>query len=445
MNADVDFRILVDWEDPGGVRTPELRATWCRLEMWVGDECVTRVEEAATNAARRSIYVPLYPLAEWIAYNWWYLQAHHRPAVASSPQRTYARLLADRSSRNAWLRNHNLRSAGEGFPWPDLTIVPEGDSTRLTWHKNGHLDRGGLRYITSGDALVDGAALRSTLTNVVELALTRCNEAGLNDTQLHEEWNANQILDADESAFCEASARLGLDPFNTDQQLANALVEAADALRQDLLVDFLNAVDPRRITETMMWVNEAADAISELTAPGQADLSELRSAVAAPALETATTRDPWILGLSQARAARDYLGLDRLAPVNIGDLVSEAVRPSGVRQVDGYGTSQDGLRLVLGRAATSTAARFAGARALWHGLNDSVGAPFLLTRAHTVRQKAERAFAAELLAPAAGIKDLLGDVGALYDSEDVAAIARHYAVQPILIEHQIENNVDLMA
>ena len=426
----------------GGVRTPELRATWCRLEIWIDEECVTRVEEASTGSARRSIYVPLYPFAEWIAYNWWHLQASRRPSRVPVAQRTYAALVADPVERNWWLRNHNLRSAGEGFPWPDLTIVPEGELSRLSWVQSGSLDHGGLRYVTSGNALLDGGSVKNTLTDVVELALTRLTESGVIDTRLHEEWEAHQRLDADEVAFCEASARLGVDPFNTDEALASALVSADGALDGELFSDFLDAVDPLRLTEALAWVEEAAKSIHELAAPPHADVTELRRAVRSSVTAPPAT-DPWIRGYAQAQATRAHLGLDELQSFTVTDFVRDVVHPAPLRELDGMGTAQDGIRLALRRAVSPGPGRFASARALWHGLNDRPGSPFLLTRAQTVRQKAERAFAAELLAPAAGIERLVSDMGGLVDQDDLESIAQRFGVTPIVIEHQIDNQLHL--
>jgi hypothetical protein len=61
-------RFEYEWEPAEDVRSAEFASTWARLEMWVGDRCVTQVEDAASRSARRSIYCPLYPLAEWIAF-----------------------------------------------------------------------------------------------------------------------------------------------------------------------------------------------------------------------------------------------------------------------------------------------------------------------------------------------------------------------------------------
>ena len=430
----------VEWGDPGGVRSPELRATWCRLEIWAGADCVTRVEEAETCASRRSIFVPLYPLAEWIAFNWWFLQGDHRPAALPSSAWTYRKLVRDPDITNNWLRRHNLRSAGEGFPWPDLTVVPEGGFTRIVWSADKVSPRGHLRYLSSGESYVPGDELQSSLANVVELTLTRLDENDVKETRLRDEWDALQRLDKDELAYCEAAARLGVDPFNTSADIAEALELVGDVLSGELLVDFLDAADPTSLRETLTWVTKASAEIEGLTTPQETDLAELRAAVRSVDMPT-WERGPWELGLAQARAARSALGLADLQRFDVERFVSAAPRPTGRREIDGYGREQDGVRLVTARAVSHAGRRFASARALWHAVTDSRHAAFLLTRARTTRQKIERAFAAELLAPTAGIGAQLADVGSLWDAQDVDDIADHYGVRSILIEHQIQNNI----
>lgn len=76
--AVADGRVGAPWEGDfpryvwamQGVRAPELRSTWARLKAWLDDTCITLAEDVSTGSVRRSISVPLYPLAEWIAFNW---------------------------------------------------------------------------------------------------------------------------------------------------------------------------------------------------------------------------------------------------------------------------------------------------------------------------------------------------------------------------------------
>jgi hypothetical protein len=120
-------RFEYEWEPAVDVRSAELASTWARFEMWVGDRCVTQVEDAASGSGRRSIYCSLYPLAEWIAFNWWALEAYVRPSALEPEAWSYRRLVGRHSNDSRWLRQHNIRAAGDGFLWPNLSIIPEGE------------------------------------------------------------------------------------------------------------------------------------------------------------------------------------------------------------------------------------------------------------------------------------------------------------------------------
>ena len=126
MTTSFDFRI--EWLEAPGVATPELAATWARYEVWVGDRCVTQVE-TADGTFRRGVYGALYPLAYWIASNWWLLASHVRPSAVDTRYWTWQKCFGT----FPWLRQHDLPGAGDGMAWPDLTLVPEGAVTRVVW------------------------------------------------------------------------------------------------------------------------------------------------------------------------------------------------------------------------------------------------------------------------------------------------------------------------
>ena len=52
---------------------PELRATWASLRIRAGKTAITRVFDGRSRTVREEIFVPIYPLAEWLATNWWFL------------------------------------------------------------------------------------------------------------------------------------------------------------------------------------------------------------------------------------------------------------------------------------------------------------------------------------------------------------------------------------
>lgn len=75
------LQFKIDWDPAGGlVADNELRATWARVEITVGEDCVTLLEDVRTGTSRRAFHASLYPLAEWVAFNWWLLLADGRPS-----------------------------------------------------------------------------------------------------------------------------------------------------------------------------------------------------------------------------------------------------------------------------------------------------------------------------------------------------------------------------
>jgi hypothetical protein len=68
-----DLRISFEWIDPADAQGPELRATWARLQFLVNGESITRPLDNISKTVRDSIFLPLYPLAEWLATHWWFL------------------------------------------------------------------------------------------------------------------------------------------------------------------------------------------------------------------------------------------------------------------------------------------------------------------------------------------------------------------------------------
>lgn len=442
MSAGVDDLLFKpEWEAPGGVRSPELASTWSRLEIWVGDNCITHVEETDNASTRRSIFVPLYPLAEWAAYNWWFLHVHSRPAALPRHIWTYETLLRRRGAYYRWIQHHNLRGAGEGYPWPDLTIVPEGEFSRLAWFGSSPGARGGLRYLGTGQALLLTEDVRQSLRTLVESTITRLDEQGTTKSALHDEWAALAQLDTDEQAFAQAAARLGLDPFDTPQDVANALQWAGETLPSYLLDDLLDAVAVSDLERSCVWTAGSLDAIKSLPPPPETELLQTLRPLAQKVKKLTWGQDPWRVGLAQARAVRRELELEPSAPFDLTSVISSRVQPLTSRGVDALGNTEGGIRLVLSRGATPADWRFAGARAFWHAVSYGPTAAFLLTHAHAYRQKVQRAFAAELLAPAEGISELIGDPATAVDDATVDHIARHFGVRALVIDHQIENNV----
>lgn len=432
-----ELRITWEWERAPGVRIPEHGATWARIEIWVGSESVTLVEDKESGSSRRSIYCPLYPLAEWAAYNWWFLQADVRPARALSQFEGFLGLTPQLRER------HSIRSSGDGFTWPDMVIIPDGNRTHLVWQA----DRPArpdwpVRFLSSGDRWVNSVDVQHELSIMINAVLTRLAEQGVGPTTLQKEWEVISSADPEEVSFCLAAARLGLDPYSDAERYGDAIIQAAESLSDDLLTDFLDAVDPDRIQLALAWVSSVRSRI--LRPPtGLVEDGDLFLRLRAEAREAGsfTRALPWQLGWAQARFVRENQRTDFAHRFQIERYIGSDIDLVDDPDLQAIGGRTERRPLaVLGQHRPDSSMRFTLSRALWHCIWDDASI-FAVTAAHTQRQSAERAFAAELLAPAEGIASLLESPPEVATDEELEQIAEHFGVSPMVVGYQVRNQL----
>lgn len=452
MTSEHELKIRWEWEPAESVRTPEHRATWARIEIRVGSDFVTLVEDRGSGSSRRSIYCPLYPLAEWIAYNWWFLLADSRPSSFLGHDNVPS-ALASRPLPAALREHHSIRSSGDGFAWPDLLIIPDDKETRLVWgSSSAQSSRLPVRFLTRGDLRLRSDQVQKELELLVTETLTRLAEQGVTGTVLEKEWAAIQQTDAEEAEYCLAAARLGLDPYSDAESYEQGIIQVAQTLSGEVLEDFLNAVNPDHIGKALSWVTAVHSAIendrvlqksydpSESATTDLGVIQELRNLTRR---RIASTIDhPWVTGYEQARLIRQQMEPDVTRRFTADRYVSTLVRKSPDTSLQALGAPTSAARpvVVFGQSRPAASTRFTLSRALWHYIWDD-SPVFVVTSAHTHRQRVERAFAAELLAPAEGIAQLLESPPEAASQEEVEQIAQRFGVSSIVIERQLQNQL----
>jgi hypothetical protein len=437
MTNSLDFR--VEWLNAPGVTTPELAATWARYELWLATRCVTQVE-AADGTFRRGVYGSLYPLAYWIAANWWGLTSHVRPSAIDTRYWTW---------RNAgiypWLRHHNFRAAGDGMPWPDLTVVPEGTVTRLVWRQDYQHQAAPVRFASDGWQLLKNSDVQIEMAAIVSVVLDRLAESGLPKTPLAEEWSAIAQVDADEREFCETAARMGLDPCSVEDETADVIVRTAGGLPPEIAGDFFDSADVSALAGAADWARRAIGVAGRATAKARQTIEAFQEASVGQrvsAAEMAENEKPWLAGYELARMLRHQLGImdtdqfDVSPWVGVGNVSGPSHGIQGLAIV-----SADRCGVVLGdQYSGTTTRRFGQARALGRILARPGQRQFALSAARSQDEKVARAFAAELLAPAAGIRSALDALGGADDTA-MEAVAHRFQVSPLLIRHQYDNQL----
>ena len=422
-----------EWLDGSGVRGPELATTWATLEVKAGDSTVTRVLDRHARTVRDFVFVPLYPLAEWLVTNWWFLTHEmENPLKAGDP---------------GFRRRHALADNREGYALPRLEATPSGNRTRLSWEPYRPPSTT-VEFLEGGQTWLDSAEFRESCAALVDRVVGRLTTLGVDGTFLEQEWAAIQTADDEESKFCAAAAGLGWDPYAIDEASSARLLELEQRLSAAVLEEAIPALDPAAL-------NEGCDAILGAIADARSNalpLQRLRS-IGQRILAGAHTVSaaPWVAGYDLARQLRRELDVER-EPLPTTAALASALGESaekidnvptvaslgGATLIDGAVTHDDaGHPAFALRSLREDNRRFLFCRALAPAMDGS-GSDTLLTKARSEQQQRNRAFAAEFLVPAESLRERVPHP--VVDGHDIDELAATFGVSDWVIRHQLDNH-----
>ena len=437
--AGAELHFDFEWIDDEDLQGPELAATFAALRIRIGDSMVTRLLDHRSKSLEDQIHVPLYPLAESLATNWWFL--NHEMRHATSP--------ADRAFR----RRHSFVNGGDGYVFPEVTATPvDGGEVHLVWMRPPEDPAiwSGIEYLDQGDRRIDRSLFRRTCANLIESVLRRLSSQGITDTPLHEEWATIRDADRDEAEFCETAASLGWDPYDLDEDHRSAMevIEALGSVRRET-VSAISPGAPAAVTAACQAVERALDSARSQGKRFRA-IDSLRRKIAAGS-GSPDARRPWQEGYRMARQLRQSLDLDGAPLPGTQDLAAaldqdskalEGAAPTDfgpATELDGVVARRDGTDPAFSfrRSLHAESRRFLFCRALSEALS-SPASDAILTRAPTPRQQRGRAFAAEFLAPAAALRDRVHR--RFLHEDDLSDLSAEFGVSPFVIGHQLENH-----
>ena len=440
----LDFRL--EWLDAPGVKDQVLARTWARLEMQLVDDgsptrWLTLCVRTKYDSVQRGVYGSLFPLADWIVENWWFLL--HEPLRVSEYRSGRTNAVDDQ--QRLWIRRHNLLAAREGGALPDLTIYRDGTDSVVCWAPDPELDEAvrRTRFISgAGSVRIKRRDLETSLYHLVEAVLERLDRSSDEDAQrLRANWQAIGESLERESDLCASSATLGLDPYDPDEltpELVDLLEHAVAAQPPLLKSDLLEASSGKTLGRDLDWTTAAASKLNGIAGETK-NLQELGSIPrAAPQV-----------GYQMARAYRQDFDIPD-GPIDDvvvllhhrcgwplePEVILEGPRnPSRLAMV---GKDRGGHpRLVVNRSRHETSRRFRIARGLYFLSSADHPNTRLITGAHTWDQRASRAFAAELLAPAAAVHAEIADDE--ISDELIDDLASKFNVSSWVIEYQLTN------
>ena len=433
MTPDLQIKI-VEWLDPGAARGDELRATWARLEIIIGEHKATRVmDESSARSVRDAIYVPVYPLAEWIASHWWFLLY----------ERTEARPGFD--------RRHCMRYAGDGFAFPPLRLVSDGIRCTIEAEPKT-FPNAGIQFLETFASSVNQDQALEELKRFVSSVCTRLDERNIRGSLLQQDWAAICSADKDEIDFCRAIASMGSDPYAIDADEAEVVIAARKKVSGELLWnDLTEAASQSTLDSCVSWLNEATSQLHQVTKfEPKVSCHDLNGASSADKLAGwqqgyKGARSLWDSGKLGAESGSGQFDWSRL--IKRWDEPSwqetHQVNAAPVKAIHALlepGKHSFSLVVPAGKSTRKESQAFLLARALgehlWH--DSAAGSHSMLTASQSWRQQRSRAFAAELLAPSTDIRRQIS--GSIVTNEEVDELAEHYGVSDWLIRHQLRNH-----
>ena len=415
----VHFRF--GWVDSGPSPDKLAQSTMSVLRVDTANGTVTATVDRRSGIYSNEIIVPLYNVAEWLVTNWWHLW-YEVPDTNEQPP--------DFESR------HNLAFAGDGFVLPRLSITPSSSRRmQLSWvrHKPPHAR---IEFLDDGSQIVERQQLEAEFRNLIDAVLERVHsdpETTVAAHHLSRAWHAVNDLEDDELEFSRAAASFGVDPFDVETDIADAIIAFWERTDPSVREDALALANGGHLTSIADWLS---DAVGAVTRRGRGThWSDIRRAL------RPSTRgvEPWVRGYELARLAREQVG-ENGGPMNLhrtGPLAipRQETHPPSTR-IHGLVAADTPACVTPPRGHLGT--RFLRARALGDYLGRTTTGPGLLSSLATDRQAQSRAFAAEFLAPAASLRDRIGT--SYVDSEQVDELGREFRVSTELIRRQIQNH-----
>jgi hypothetical protein len=418
---DIEF-IIDDWIAGDG---PDDRCAGTSAEfvMRIKDIHATKLFDTWSRTVTDRARLPLYPLAEWFAYNWWRLHYEAPSSVGSGiPIR--------------WRLAHEVSAVGGGFIWPRLRFVSDDAAILVSAEAANNAPWEPVRYLNGFPATsISTADFDEAVEHLIVSVISRLGTLGVSAEPLMTIWN-DVCSERDEPEFSEwrvLEARLGYDPDEAPDHLVSQGGELA-----------------RISGEKSAWE------IIPLLGNEELSLGDLQALAGSSGLDVSPEKlidrqeafqNPWEEGRALAHEVRRVIGRET-GPLGDRDLLNALGAPA--KTFDFAKPIGGPLSLAVrksGQAVNTTlhfrkrnrpGIRFEAARFISEIITaeqDDVWLP--QTDRSTARQRMQRAFAAEILAPIDEISESMdGD----FTPDRFEEVADEYGVSVLAIRSHLANH-----
>jgi hypothetical protein len=323
--------------DQPAAADPVERLTWCALRIRVGQRFVSRIWDKSLQSERTHLYLPAFPVAQWLVENWWSLFNELCPTDKVPTSVTSETQLK-------WIKRHCLRSADSALMLPAVYVFHDGQTLCAQWQPDipGSMPNMPGEFITDGAEPLETNSTRESLTNFINDCLSRISQVrDSRVVQLAEQWKAIQGADVDEQQFCSLAGRMGTDPYD-DGEMTEELVRFLEqASPEDPLVRDLTEVAHREfVVEQWSWLTRVAAELG--LGPNPLDV---------PFDIPSRDLSPPLFGYELAGTVRALAQVSPQSPLDSVEAVAHRATGRTLRFEERNHVPGQGVRAVVGRSA----------------------------------------------------------------------------------------------
>lgn len=432
-----------DWEWLAYPELPaEEAATFAALIIRCNGKPATRLFDVQAQTIRDGLFAAAYPLALFLAENWWRLL--WEPAPEQTP------------AQPQWRLAHSIAAAGSGYIWPNITLY--GDGERVFAQVGPHQSTSSsVKFVSEFLHSFSIPEFEAAVDPFLAGVLARLEARGQPDTELKQIWQAVQMerRDVAQAEWRRLEAMAGYDPGAAPDAFLLNLMRLEQRLGTAAVHELVSASRARALSDVQALEAVIQSRGTPYRVPDKRGLvSEDPGAV--PASSQGVPHQPWRRATETARALRRTWGLAG-QPVDDATLARFLdMDPDRLESCSNIAVPYSAALLqdVEGRLVVRSGHRHGRRFALGRLLGDAFfsAEPVVLTMAtdaRTSRQQFQRAFSQEFLCPFDALCDFLGipvggdgvmDEDRVPNEDRIEDAAEYFQVSPVLVQRTLINN-----
>jgi hypothetical protein len=410
----------VDWTDA------QLSPTAARLKIDIAGNNACRAENHWSRSVDDAVHLDAMPLGLWLAGSWWRLRWEGR--------------LVDGTRPATWRMSHEIAAAGGGFLWPNVIFSSDGETIHTECQPSDSHSREVIRYISSFEASISAHGFEAGVDAFINLILERVSGG---KTDLKDLWAevVDERANPDVALFRRLEAMIGFDPDEAPPALMEMLAQLTHESGQEAaseIAAICGGSDPDAKLKRIMDLGREDGVVGHLE-------NSFYPALVIDSQDGAAER-----GRHLAQSLRRAAGIQAEAVISdptLGDFLGlkesqltnreSKVRKPLAMMISGKDKSE---KFVFRDFRYITSRRFEAARLLCDGLMRPGDEWHPSTDADTARQKVQRSFAAEFLAPVSGLRRYLNED---FSMDAIEGAAEYYDVSPFTVGSQLVNNGEI--